>query len=126
MLIAVPIGLMIALFLTDLCPPPRRRPIGIKIELLAGIPSIIYGIWGLFVFAPFLQHYVQPLLFNAFGKVPEHNILFTGRPYAIGMLTVGLMLSIMVLPFISSLSRNVFDAVPPVLEEAAYGIGCTT
>jgi len=126
MLIAVPIGLMIALFLTELCPMPLRRPIGITIELLAGIPSIIYGIWGLFVFAPFLQQYVQPALINTLGNVPVLSVLFAGPPYGIGILTAGLILTIMVLPFITSISRDVFEAVPPVLKEAAFGIGCTT
>ncbi len=126
MVIAVPIGLLIALFLTELCPPMLRRPIGITIELLAGIPSIIYGIWGLFVFAPFLQQHVQPLLISTFGPVPVLSVLFAGPPYGIGMLTAGLILAIMVLPFITSISRDVFEAVPPVLKEAAYGVGCTT
>ncbi|MFN3656695.1 MAG: phosphate ABC transporter permease subunit PstC [Pseudolabrys sp.] len=126
MLIAVPIGLFIALFLTELCPMWLRRPIGIAIELLAGIPSIIYGIWGLFVFAPFLQQYVQPLLIDTLGNVPIVGVLFAGPPYGIGVLTAGLILAIMVLPFITSISRDVFEAVPPVLKEAAYGLGCTT
>ncbi len=126
MLIAVPVGLMIALFLTELCPPLLRRPIGITVELLAGIPSIIYGIWGLFVFAPFLQQYVQPYLIAAFDNVPILSTLFAGPAYGIGMLTAGLILAIMVLPFITSISRDVFEAVPPVLKEAAYGVGCTT
>jgi phosphate transport system permease protein len=126
MAIAVPVGLMIALFLTELCPPSLRRPIGIAIELLAGIPSIIYGIWGLFVFAPFLQQYVQPGLIALFGEIPVLSTLFAGPPYGIGVLTAGLILAIMVLPFITSISRDVFDAVPPVLKEAAYGVGCTT
>src|SRR5499427_7665773 len=126
MLIAVPVGLLIALFLTELCPMWLRRPIGIAIELLAGIPSIIYGIWGLFVFAPFLQQHVQPFLIGLFGNVPILSALFAGPPYGIGMLTAGLILAIMVLPFITSISRDVFDAVPPVLKEAAYGVGCTT
>jgi phosphate transport system permease protein len=126
MLIAVPIGLMVAFFLTELCPKPLRRPIGVAIELLAGIPSIIYGIWGLFVFAPFLQKYVQPFLIATFEPVPGLNLLFAGPPYGIGMLTAGLILAIMVLPFVTSISRDVFDAVPPVLKEAAYGVGCTT
>jgi phosphate transport system permease protein len=126
MLIAVPVGLMIALFLTELCPLWLRRPIGIAIELLAGIPSIIYGIWGLFVFAPFLQEYLQPALISAFGNVPILSTLFEGPPYGIGTLTAGLVLAIMVLPFITSISRDVFDAVPTVLKEAAYGLGCTT
>ena len=126
MLIAVPVGLFIALFLTELCPMPLRRPIGIAIELLAGIPSIIYGIWGLFVFAPFLQQHVQPFLITVFGPIPILNNLFAGPPYGIGILTAGLILAIMVLPFITSISRDVFEAVPPVLKEAAYGLGCTT
>jgi phosphate transport system permease protein len=126
MLIAVPIGLLIAFFLTELCPPWLRRPIGIAIELLAGIPSIIYGIWGLFVFAPFLQQTLQPFLIDTFGNVPVLSALFAGPPYGIGILTAGLILAIMVLPFITSISRDVFDAVPPVLKEAAYGVGCTT
>jgi phosphate transport system permease protein len=126
MLIAVPVGLFIALFLTELCPLWLRRPIGIAIELLAGIPSIIYGIWGLFVFAPFLQQYVQPFLITVFGSVPVLSTLFEGPPYGIGILTAGLILAIMVLPFITSISRDVFEAVPPVLKEAAYGLGCTT
>ena len=126
MLIAVPVGLMIAFFLTELCPQWLRRPIGIAIELLAGIPSIIYGIWGLFVFAPFLQETLQPFLINTLGYVPGIGPLFGGPPYGIGMLTAGLILAIMVLPFVTSISRDVFEAVPAVLKEAAYGLGCTT
>jgi len=126
MLIAVPVGLLIAMFLTELCPLRLRRPIGIAIELLAGIPSIIYGIWGLFVFAPFLQRTLQPALIQLFGHVPGLNALFAGPPYGIGVLTAGLILAVMVLPFITSVSRDVFEAVPPVLKEAAYGLGCTT
>ena len=119
MLIAVPVGLFIALFLTELCPMWLRRPIGIAIELLAGIPSIIYGIWGLFVFAPVLQETVQPFLINTLGNVPGIAPLFSGPPYGIGMLTAGLILAIMVLPFVTSISRDVFEAVPAVLKEAA-------
>ena len=126
MLIAVPVGLMIAVFLTELCPMWLRRPIGIAIELLAGIPSIIYGIWGLFMFAPFLQQTLQPFLIAAFGDIPVLSSLFAGPPYGIGVLTAALVLAIMVLPFITSISRDVFESVPPVLKEAAYGIGCTT
>jgi phosphate transport system permease protein len=126
MLIAVPVGLLIAVFLTELCPVWLRRPVGIAIELLAGIPSIIYGIWGLFVFAPFLQETLQPFLIAVFGDIPVLSALFAGPPYGIGMLTAGLILAIMVLPFVTSISRDVFEAVPPVLKEAAYGIGCTT
>lgn len=126
MLIAVPLGLLIALFLTELCPMWLRRPIGIAIELLAGIPSIIYGIWGLFVLAPFLQRTLQPALINTFDGVPGLSAVFEGPPYGIGILTASLILAIMVLPFITSISRDVFEAVPAVLKEAAYGVGCTT
>lgn len=126
MVIAVPIGLGIAIFLTELCPQPLRRPIGVAIELLAGIPSIIYGIWGLFVFAPFLQVYVQPFLIGAFGQIPVLSTLFAGPPYGIGTLTAGMILAIMVLPFVTSISRDVFETVPPILKESAYGMGCTT
>src|SRR3954471_12741419 len=125
MLIAVPVGLGVAIFLTELCPPRLRQPVGIAIELLAGIPSI-YGIWGLFVFAPFLQQTVQPALIGLFAPVPGLSSLFAGPPYGIGVLTAGLILSIMVLPFIASVSRDVFEPVPPVLKESAYGLGCTT
>jgi phosphate transport system permease protein len=126
MLIAVPVGLLISVFLTEICPPWLRRPIGIAIELLAGIPSIIYGIWGLFVFAPFVQQWVQPFLISLFGPVPLLSSVFAGPPYGIGIFTASLILAIMVLPFITSISRDVFESVPPVLKEAAYGVGCTT
>ncbi|HEX4040584.1 MAG TPA: phosphate ABC transporter permease subunit PstC [Xanthobacteraceae bacterium] len=126
MLIAVPVGLLIAFFLTELCPLWLRRPIGIAIELLAGIPSIIYGIWGLFIFAPVLQQTLQPFLIDTFGNIPIVGFLFAGPPFGIGMLTAGLILAIMVLPFVTSISRDVFEAVPSVLKEAAYGLGCTT
>ncbi len=126
MLLAVPLGLGIAIFLTELCPPIIRRPIGIAIELLAGIPSIIYGIWGLFVFAPFLQKHVQPFLIATFADVPVLNGLFAGPPYGIGMLTASLILVIMILPFIVAITRDVFETVPTVLRESAYGLGCTT
>jgi len=125
MLIGVPVSLGIAIFLTEICPERLRRTIGTAIELLAGIPSIIYGIWGLFVFAPFFQVHLQPLIIDAFGNIPILNQLFAGPPYGIGLLTAGLILAIMVLPFITSITREVFDTVPPVLKEAAYGIGCT-
>ena len=126
MVIAVPLGMGIAVFLTELCPPALRRPIGTAIELLAGIPSIIYGLWGLFVFAPFLQQYLQPFLIEIFSNVPVLNSLFAGPPYGIGILTASLILAIMVVPFVASISRDVFDTVPPMLKESAYGVGCTT
>jgi phosphate transport system permease protein len=126
MLLAVPVGIGIGVFLTELCPPWLRRPIGTAIELLAGIPSIIYGIWGLFFFAPFLQEHVQPFLIGLFGKIPGLSSVFAGPPYGIGTLTAGLVLAIMVLPFVASISRDVFETVPSILKESAYGIGCTT
>ncbi|MCJ7597687.1 MAG: phosphate ABC transporter permease subunit PstC [Methyloceanibacter sp.] len=125
MLIGVPVSLGIAVFLTEICPERLRRSISIAIELLAGIPSIIYGIWGLFIFAPFFQTHFQPALIDLFANVPVLNQLFAGPPYGIGLLTAGLILAIMVLPFITSITREVFETVPPVLKEAAYGIGCT-
>ena len=125
MFIGVPVSLGIAVFLTEICPERLRRTIGIAIELLAGIPSIIYGIWGLFIFAPFFQTHLQPALIDLFANVPVLNQLFAGPPYGIGLLTAGLILAIMVLPFITSITREVFETVPPVLKEAAYGIGCT-
>jgi phosphate transport system permease protein len=125
LLVAVPVGLGVATFLTELCPYALRRPIGMAIELLAGIPSIIYGIWGLFVLAPFLQEHVQPALISTFADTPLSG-LFAGPPYGIGILTAGLILGVMVLPFVASIARDVFETVPPVLKEAAAGIGCTT
>jgi phosphate transport system permease protein len=126
MLIGIPVSIGIAIFLTELCPHPWRRPIGTAIELLAGIPSIIYGIWGLFVFAPFLQATLQPFLIDVFAPFPILNGLFAGPPYGIGVLTAGLILAIMVLPFITAITRDVFATVPAVLKEAAYGVGATT
>jgi phosphate transport system permease protein len=125
MIIALPVGIGIAIFLTELCPRMLRRPIGIAIELLAGIPSIIYGIWGLFVFAPFLQTYVQEPVMAAVDGVPVLGTLFGGAPYGIGIFTAGLILSIMVLPFIAAVTRDVLETVPSVLKEAAYGVGAT-
>ena len=125
MIIAVPVGIGIAIFLTEICPRALKRPIGIAIELLAGIPSIIFGIWGLFVFAPFFQQNVQPWLIDLFANVPVLQDLFAGPPYGIGMFTASLILSIMVLPFISAVTRDVFGTVPPQLKESAYSLGCT-
>jgi phosphate transport system permease protein len=126
MLVAVPLGLLIAVFLTELCPMWLRRPIGIAIELLAGVPSIIYGIWGFFVFGPFLQNMLEPVLVDLFENVPVLSTLFEGPPSLAGILNASLILAIMVLPFVTSISRDVFEAVPAVLKEAAYGVGCTT
>ncbi|MSP50759.1 MAG: phosphate ABC transporter permease subunit PstC [Alphaproteobacteria bacterium] len=126
MAIGVSVGFGIAVFITEICPGWLKRPLGTAIELLAGIPSIIYGIWGLFVLAPFLQHNVQPFLIESFEDVPVLEALFQGPPYGIGVLTAGLILGIMVLPFITSITREVFDTVPPMLKESAYGLGATT
>ena len=126
MLIGVPLALGVAMFLTELCPPFLRRPIGILIELLAAIPSIIYGIWGLFFLAPFLQTTVQPLLKDIFGNIPLIEYLFRGPPLGIGVLTAGFILAVMVLPFIAAVTRDVFLTVPSILRESAYGIGLTT
>jgi phosphate transport system permease protein len=126
MLIAVPVGIGIAIFLTDLCPRLLRRPIGIAIELLAGIPSIIYGIWGLFVFAPWFQAHVQEPVIEAVGDVPVLGTLFGGSAFGIGTFTAALILSIMILPFISAVTRDVLETVPGVLKEASYGLGATS
>ena len=125
MLIALPVGIGIAIFLTELCPRMFRRPLGIAIELLAGIPSIIYGIWGLFVFAPWFQVAVQEPVMNAVADIPVLSTLFGGAPYGIGIFTAGLILSIMILPFIAAVTRDVLETVPSVLKEAAYGVGAT-
>src|SRR5882757_9344559 len=126
MLIAVPVGLGIAIFLTELCPQWLRRPIGIAIELLAGIPSIIYGMWGFFVLGPFLAYTFQPFMIGLFGGVPVLGSIFGGPPSYLSLFNAALILAIMVLPFITSISVDVFKTVPPVLKEAAYGVGCTT
>ena len=126
MLIGVPVSFGIALFLTELSPAWLKRPLGTAIELLAAIPSIIYGMWGLFVFAPLFQTHLQPLMISALGNVPFFGALFAGPPIGIGMLAAGLILSIMVIPFITAVMRDVFEIVPPMLKESAYGLGATT
>ncbi len=126
MAIAVPAGFGIALFLTELCPPLLKRPIGVAVELLAAVPSIIYGIWGLFVLAPVLQRHIQPWLISHVGAVPLIGRLFKGPPFGIGILTAGIVLAIMVLPFIAATLRDVFDTVPAMLKESGYGLGATT
>jgi phosphate transport system permease protein len=126
MLLAIPAGFGVAVFLTELSPPVLRRPIGIAIELLAAVPSIIYGIWGLFVLAPLLQSSVQPWLIAHLGPLPLIGALFAGPPYGIGIGTAGLVLAIMVLPYLTAVMRDVFETVPILLKEAAYGLGATT
>lgn len=122
MVIAVPLSLLIALFLVELAPPALAKPVGYAIELLAAVPSIIFGMWGLFVFAPFMADHVQPLLQDTLGFLP----LFEGPPMGIGMLTAGIILALMVLPFVTAVMRDVFGMVPPVVKEASYGMGSTT
>jgi phosphate transport system permease protein len=125
MLLAVPVSFGIAIFLTETCPMWLRAPIGTAIELLASIPSIVFRIWGLFVLAPILQHSVQPWLIAHFGPLPVIGALFKGPPFGIGLLTAGLVLAIMVLPFVSAVMREVFAITPIALKEAAYGLGAT-
>lgn len=125
-LIAVPVSFGIAIFLTELCPAFLRRPLGIAIELLAGIPSIIYGMWGLFVFAPFFGEHIQPWLIEHLGHIPVLGKLFQGAPMGIGIFTASLVLAIMIIPFIAATMRDVFSIVPDLLKESAYGVGATT
>lgn len=125
LLIAFPVSFGIALFLTEICPAWLKRPLGTAIELLAGVPSIIYGMWGLFVFAPLFSDYIQPALAMTLGKLPVIGILFSGPMIGLGILSAGIILAIMIIPFISSVMRDVFEVVPPVLKESAYGLGCT-
>ncbi len=125
LVIAVPLSFGIAVFLTEICPLWLRGPISTAIELLASVPSIVYGIWGLFVLAPILQHSVQPWLIDHLGSLPGVGILFQGPPFGIGLLTAGLVLAIMVLPFVTSVMREVFRMTPVSLKEAAYGLGAT-
>ncbi|MBI5430768.1 MAG: phosphate ABC transporter permease subunit PstC [Nitrosomonadales bacterium] len=126
LLIAIPVSFGIALFLTELSPRILRRPFGIAIELLAGIPSIIYGMWGLFVFAPLFADHIEPWINDHIGTMPYLGPFFSGPPMGIGILTAGIILAIMVIPFISSVMRDVFDVVPTLLKESAYGLGATT
>jgi phosphate transport system permease protein len=125
LLVAFPISFGIALFLTEICPAWLRRPMGTAVELLAGVPSIIYGMWGLFVFAPLFADHVQPLLKSTLGQLPFIGPLFQGPIMGMGIMTAGLILAVMIIPFISSVMRDVFEIVPAVLKESAYGLGCT-
>jgi len=125
LLIAFPISFGIALFLTEICPTALRRPLGTAVELLAGVPSIIYGMWGLFIFAPLFGDHIQPILKKTLGQLPVIGQLFQGPMMGIGILTAGLILAVMIIPFIASVMRDVFEIVPAVLKESAYGLGCT-
>lgn len=125
LLIAFPLSFGIALFLTEICPAWLRKPLGAAVELLAGVPSIIYGMWGLFIFAPFFADYIQPALAKSLGLIPVVGRLFSGPMMGIGILTAGLILAVMIIPFIASVMRDVFEVVPEVLKESAYALGCT-
>ena len=126
LLIAVPVSFGIALFLTELSPAWLKRPLGTAIELLAAIPSIVYGMWGLLVFSPILSIYVQQPMQALFGDVPYLGALFSGPPVGIGILSAGIILAIMIIPFIAAVMRDVFEVTPTLLKESAYGLGSTT
>lgn len=126
LLIAVPVSFGIAVFLTELSPAWLRRPLGIAVELLAAVPSIVYGMWGLLVFGPLLATWVQQPLQAAFGTVPVFGALFQGPPVGMGLMSAGILLAIMIIPFIASVMRDVFEVTPPMLKESAYGLGSTT
>ena len=126
LLIAIPVSFGIAIFLTELSPRVLRRPLGVAIELLAGIPSIIYGMWGLFVFAPLFAEHIEPWLIKHLGAMSYIGPFFSGPPMGIGILTASIILSIMIIPFIASVMRDVFEVVPTLLKESAYGLGATT
>ena len=126
LMIAVPVSFGIAVFLTELSPTWLRRPLGIAVELLAAVPSIVYGMWGLLVFGPLLATWVQQPLQAAFGTVPVFGALFQGPPVGLGLMSAGILLAIMIIPFIASVMRDVFEVTPPMLKESAYGLGSTT
>jgi phosphate transport system permease protein len=126
LLIAVPVSFGIALFLTEMSPAWLKRPLGTAIELLAAVPSIVYGMWGLLVFSPILSTYVQQPLQALFGGVPYIGALFSGPPVGIGILSAGIILAIMIIPFIAAVMRDVFEVTPPMLKESAYALGGTT
>ena len=126
LIVAVPVSFGIAVFLTELSPQWLRRPLGTAIELLAAIPSIVYGMWGLLVFAPLFGRYVEPPLAATLGRVPLIGGLFSGPPLGIGLLSAGIILSIMIIPFIAAVMRDVFSVTPPLLKESAYALGATT
>ena len=124
--LAVPLAFGVAFYLTELAPAWLRRPVGTAVELLAAVPSIIYGMWGFFVIAPLMAQYVQPALIDSLGEVPGIGALFQGPPFGTGIFTAALILAIMILPFIAATMRDAFEQVPPMFKESAYGLGCTT
>ena len=124
--LAVPMAFGIAFYLTELAPGWVRRPVSTAIELLAAVPSIIYGMWGFFVIVPIMAQYIQPTLIDNLGDIPLIGILFQGPPFGTGIFTAALILAVMIIPFIAATMRDVFDTVPLVFKESAYGLGCTT
>lgn len=126
LVIAVPVSFGIALFLTELSPLWLRRPLGTAIELLAAVPSIVFGMWGLLIFAPIFGQYIQPLLRATLGELPLVGALFSGPSLGIGLLCAGVILAVMIIPYIASVMRDVFEVTPAMLKESAYGLGCTT
>jgi phosphate transport system permease protein len=126
LILAVPLAFGIAFYLTELAPEWLRRPVGIAVELLAAVPSIIYGMWGFFVIVPLMASYVEPTVIDAFDGIPVLEDMFAGPPFGTGIFTAALVLTVMVVPFIAATMRDVFETVPPVFKESAYGVGCTT
>ena len=126
LIFAVPLAFGVAFYLTELAPAWLRRPVGTAIELLAAVPSIIYGMWGFFVIVPIMSQYVEPTLIDTFDGIPVLQDLFAGPPFGTGLFTAAMVLAVMVIPFIAATMRDVFDTVPPVFKESAYGVGCTT
>jgi phosphate transport system permease protein len=126
LILAVPLAFGIAFYLTELAPAWLRRPVSTAIELLAAVPSIIYGMWGFFVVVPIMSEYIQPTLIDNLGDLPGIGFLFQGPPFGTGIFTASLILAVMVIPFIAATMRDVFETVPPVFKESAYGLGCTT
>jgi phosphate transport system permease protein len=126
MILAVPLAFGIAFYLTELAPAWLKQPVGVAVELLAAVPSIIYGMWGFFVIVPIMSQYVEPTLIDTFDGIPVLEDMFAGPPFGTGIFTAALVLTVMVVPFIAATMRDVFDTVPPVFKESAYGVGCTT
>ncbi len=126
MVLAVPLAFGIAFYLTELAPTWLRRPVGTAVELLAAVPSIIYGMWGFFVIVPLMSQYVQPFVIDSLDGIPVLEDLFAGPPFGTGIFTAALILAVMVIPFIAATMRDVFETVPAVYKESAYGVGCTT
>jgi phosphate transport system permease protein len=126
LVLAVPLAFGIAFYLTELAPNWLRRPVGTAIELLAAVPSIIYGMWGFFVIVPIMSSYIEPTLIDFFDGIPVLEDLFAGPPFGTGIFTAAMVLAVMIIPFIAATMRDVFETVPPVFKESAYGVGCTT